>query len=345
MLTPGCVCLVQPLDLSHFPFDSLDLLVLLQFLDTSGEDHPGVTIHASSGGTEVRVSHACARTGRMPLFPTLALKKLRMRVAALPRRLRPTRLPSRAHYCARLPHHRGMPPASQLFTVGRGDAVAEWHIENITLDVPPAQDEGAFFRVCARAASCLRERAAGPAAAATPPHAHTRTCCRPAARPTTLPGALAAALTPLRPTAAGGRIRERPGWPDGPVPAGEDQASGGAVWRGVGEGEVLGAARHVAGLCCTALHCTDCPALHCFLPPLLLLLLLLLLLQGAALLAVSPDEHGDAGGAGARGSDEGVGGGRASELHAARASPARPPTRVPCPWAPLLPSSGCSALW
>ena len=42
----------QPVDLSKYPFDSLDLLVLLQFQDTSGEDHPGVNVHVSSGGTQ-----------------------------------------------------------------------------------------------------------------------------------------------------------------------------------------------------------------------------------------------------------------------------------------------------
>lgn len=40
----------QPMDLSNFPFDSWDLLVQMEFLDSSPPDHPGVTVHSSSAG-------------------------------------------------------------------------------------------------------------------------------------------------------------------------------------------------------------------------------------------------------------------------------------------------------
>ncbi|KAL4855826.1 Pyrophosphate-energized vacuolar membrane proton pump [Chlorella vulgaris] len=40
----------QPMDLSNFPFDSWDLLVQMEFLDSSPPEHPGVTVHSSSAG-------------------------------------------------------------------------------------------------------------------------------------------------------------------------------------------------------------------------------------------------------------------------------------------------------
>ncbi|GAB4820950.1 hypothetical protein N2152v2_007996 [Parachlorella kessleri] len=43
----------QPMDLSHYPFDSFDLLLALEFLDTSEGTHPGLTVHTSSGGTHL----------------------------------------------------------------------------------------------------------------------------------------------------------------------------------------------------------------------------------------------------------------------------------------------------
>lgn len=41
------------MDLSHFPFDSWDLLMTVEFMDTSTPDHPGVVLHTSSGGTSL----------------------------------------------------------------------------------------------------------------------------------------------------------------------------------------------------------------------------------------------------------------------------------------------------
>jgi hypothetical protein len=43
----------QPMDLTHFPFDSWDLLVTLEFMDTSLPGHPGVAVHTSSAGTSL----------------------------------------------------------------------------------------------------------------------------------------------------------------------------------------------------------------------------------------------------------------------------------------------------
>ena len=39
---------LQPFDLRHFPFDSMDLLLTLEFLDTSSAGHPGVRVRARS---------------------------------------------------------------------------------------------------------------------------------------------------------------------------------------------------------------------------------------------------------------------------------------------------------
>ncbi len=41
------------MDLSHYPFDSWDLVLALEFLDTSSGTHPGLTVHASSSGTQL----------------------------------------------------------------------------------------------------------------------------------------------------------------------------------------------------------------------------------------------------------------------------------------------------
>ena len=41
------------MSLAHFPFDSWDLLLALEFLDTSQGTHPGLTVHPSSGGIQL----------------------------------------------------------------------------------------------------------------------------------------------------------------------------------------------------------------------------------------------------------------------------------------------------
>lgn len=42
---------MQPMKLSHFPFDSWDLLVQLELQDTAGPGHPGLRLVPSSAGT------------------------------------------------------------------------------------------------------------------------------------------------------------------------------------------------------------------------------------------------------------------------------------------------------
>ena len=54
---------LQPMDLRHYPFDSLELLVTLEFLDTSlkASGHPGVSVELSSGGAQLySCAHAAA---------------------------------------------------------------------------------------------------------------------------------------------------------------------------------------------------------------------------------------------------------------------------------------------
>ena len=53
VLPPLRPCSLQPMSLAHFPFDSWDLLLALEFLDTSQGTHPGLTVHPSSGGIQL----------------------------------------------------------------------------------------------------------------------------------------------------------------------------------------------------------------------------------------------------------------------------------------------------
>ncbi|KAL4451548.1 hypothetical protein ABPG75_007210 [Micractinium tetrahymenae] len=75
----------QPMDLRHFPFDSFDLMVALEFLDTSMRPHPGLTVLPSSGGPK-------------------------------------------------------------LYTYGKGDAVSQWRVDGLTIDVMPPVDSVAWFK-------------------------------------------------------------------------------------------------------------------------------------------------------------------------------------------------------
>lgn len=58
---------MQPMDLRHFPFDSWDLLMTLEFMDSALPPHPGVAVRLSSSspvlytyGSGDAVSQWCA---------------------------------------------------------------------------------------------------------------------------------------------------------------------------------------------------------------------------------------------------------------------------------------------
>ena len=64
--------MAQPMDLRHYPFDSWELLVTLEFLDTSlkASGHPGLSVELSSGGAQLySCAHAAAAAAAAPLLP------------------------------------------------------------------------------------------------------------------------------------------------------------------------------------------------------------------------------------------------------------------------------------
>jgi hypothetical protein len=151
----------QPLDFSHFPFDSFDLTVELRFYDPTssfddteellGGNHTGVSVVPSSGGKKVgrRALLPPAFRGRCVCWNTCAVPVLSGATGC---------------YCPSSARCPALCSCLQIYTVGRGDDASSWAVTDFTMEVYSV-DFGAWW------AASLQPHAALPASVAS--------CCSP----------------------------------------------------------------------------------------------------------------------------------------------------------------------